>query len=149
MQNYRVESKGEEFTFGRRSIILCLIGACIVIGFVSQAQNSQKEEASPLYEFRAAQAAETFGLAPSGSANSDLEFGSIATADLKVLLRPSPNGYTLFRAATGKGCYGTPIAQTSWNCKPTSSGCTYSVPGCRDQPDTSGPGCPPTGMPGC
>jgi hypothetical protein len=62
-----------------------VIGACILIGFVSQAQLSQKDESgSPLYEYRAAQAAEGFGLAPSGSANSDLDFGSVDTADLTV-----------------------------------------------------------------
>jgi hypothetical protein len=33
---------------GRKTIILCIIGACIVIGFVSQAQiTSSKDEASP------------------------------------------------------------------------------------------------------
>jgi hypothetical protein len=67
-----------------RKSILGLIGACIVIGFVSQAQNSQTDEASLLYEFRAAQTAEEFGLAPDGSANSDLDFGSVDTAELTV-----------------------------------------------------------------
>jgi hypothetical protein len=86
-----VESKGGEFMMiGRRSII-CLIGVYIVIGFVSQAQLSQKDESgSPLYEYRAAPTAEGFGLAPSGSANSDLEFGSVATADLTVQTKQPP-----------------------------------------------------------
>jgi hypothetical protein len=66
-------------------ILIWLIGACILIGFVGQAQLSQKDESgSPLYEYRESQAAEGFGLAPSGSADSDLEFGRVATADLKV-----------------------------------------------------------------
>jgi hypothetical protein len=138
-------------TFGRKTIIYMIVACIVAIGFVSQAQSSQKDEASPLYDFRAAQAAETFGLAPSGSANSDLEFGSVATVGLTVqseaeltvqTKQPSrPTAYPRCggtavatcmgcRAATGKGCYGPPTTQTSWNCKPTSSGCTYSVPGC-------------------
>jgi hypothetical protein len=76
---------------GRRSIILCIIGACILIGFVSQAQLSQKDESgSPLYEYKAAQAAERFGLAPSGFANSGLEFGSVATTGLTPQTKQPP-----------------------------------------------------------
>ena len=69
---------------GRKSII-SIIGACIIIGLASQAQLAQKDDSgSPLYDFRAAQAFEELGLTPNGSANSNLEFGSMATAGLTV-----------------------------------------------------------------
>jgi hypothetical protein len=88
-------------TIGCKTIIYMIV-ACIAIGFISQAQLSQKNEASPLYEFRAAQAAEEFGLAPSGSANSGLEFGSVTTADLTVQTKqPPPLG-------------GFPTRKTAW-----------------------------------
>ena len=66
--------------------IICIIVCCVIaIGLISHAQLSQTDEASsPLYELMAAQTAEGFGLAPSGSANSIFEFGSVDTADLTV-----------------------------------------------------------------
>jgi hypothetical protein len=78
-----IHLKREIMVIGLKSI-LCLIGAFIVIIFVSQAQISLKDELSPLCEFREVQAAEGFGLAPTGSANSDLDFGSVATTNLKA-----------------------------------------------------------------
>ena len=98
-----------------------MIVVCIVaIGFVSQAQLAQKNETSPLYEFRAAQAVEEFGLAPSGSANSDLELGSVTTAELTIgntqvnsdtttTKKPSyrPKG-----TAAGPKCHGKKTMQT-------------------------------------
>jgi hypothetical protein len=136
---------------GRKTIILCIIGAFILIGFVSQAQLSQKDERSPLYEFRAAQTAETFGLAPSGSANSYLEFGSVATAELTVQTKqpsrptayprpgpkPSPSGpetgYVCYTppvpsAYTG-GCFGPrnppeSLPTGGWNCRLPTAYCT-------------------------
>lgn len=101
---------------GRKSV-LCLIGASIVIVFVSQAQISLKDEVSPLYEFWAVQAAEELGLAPTGSANSDLDSGSVATVDLTVTKpgeRSHPGGES--NNPVGAPC-----------CKP---GCGPGVPGC-------------------
>jgi hypothetical protein len=64
--------------------VLCMIVACIAVGAICHAQLSLKNESSPLYEYRAAQAAEEFGLALSGSANNGLEFGSTPTTGLTV-----------------------------------------------------------------
>jgi hypothetical protein len=69
-------------TIERKAMIVLV--ACIAFGVISQAQLSQKDEVSPLYEFRAAQEAEELGFAPSGSANSGLEFGSVVAAELTV-----------------------------------------------------------------
>ena len=71
----------------RRNLIICIIGVCIVIGFVNQTPSTSEDERTPLYELRAAKNLENFGLTPPGSVNNDLEFGSIATTDLKVQTR--------------------------------------------------------------
>jgi hypothetical protein len=123
-------------------ILIWLIGASILIGFVSQAQLPQKDESgSPLYEYKAAQLSEEFGLAPSGSANSELEFGSLDTADLTV--QPTVQTEQTFSLPSIKITGG-------WRCVPTGvfqCGAHQALTGgwrCG-VPLTSGPRCRVTG----
>lgn len=117
-----------------------MIVACIVaIGLVCQAQIAQKDETSPLYDFRAAQVIEELGLAPSGSANSVLEFGSVATADLTVQTvvqtKQRPRGEPILPSAacsintpTAIHCQPLPPATSSGPfCTPTSLSSAHTL----------------------
>jgi len=65
--------KGGKIVMIRRNLIICIIGVCIVIGFVNQTPSTSTDERTPLYELRAAKNLENFGLTPPGSVNNDLE----------------------------------------------------------------------------
>jgi hypothetical protein len=121
----------------KRSSILWLIGACILIGFVSQGQLSHKDERTPLYEFRASQAAEEFGLAPSGSYDSELEFGSVATAELNPQI-------DMVKAKKSQRSLATPLTSRCTKAVTCILGCRAAQRQIGTQPNTASPSCKPT-----